>query len=156
MSRLVKNFRSIKQFYKTIKNNLDNTPYGHTFFTLVPFYIPAPSLQLGYANGIMPHTTQKLFTEQNLNKLQLFANDITLPSNFGITGGQLTIETQASKWNGLQNGGINISNNTTIKINFLDTEDSILQKFIFEWIRRVSNTDYPDKRVVIRMAISKT
>lgn len=38
--------------------------------------------------------------------------------------------------------GINASSNS-FKIHFLDTQYPIIQKFFYEWICRVANTDYP-------------
>lgn len=77
----VKNFRSTKQFYNTIKNNLNNTPYNQSFFTLVPFFVLSQSLQLGATPGSASASTRELFSPENLNRMQLFAQKIDLPSD---------------------------------------------------------------------------
>lgn len=78
---LIKNFRSTKQFYNSIKNNLNNTPYNHAYFTLVPFFINPESLQSGTTAGTISNSTRELFSEQNLNRMQLFVQKIDLPSD---------------------------------------------------------------------------
>lgn len=54
----------------------------------------------------------------------------------------------AGKWTGINNKGINSSSNS-FKIHFLDTQQPLLQKFFYEWIRRVANTTFPTKVGVI-------
>lgn len=83
---LIKNFRSTKQFYNSIKNKLDNTPYNQSYFTLVPFFINPESLQTGTTAGTISHSTRELFSEQNLNRMQLFVQKIDLPSDIRYCG----------------------------------------------------------------------
>lgn len=130
----LKDFYPISDFYNFIKHR-DTAPTSSRFFTIVPFYIPGMSEYYSKARSI-------LFTNDNLYKFALSVTNIELPNFCMHTGGvdsTLDINTPIGAWRGLGNTTQFVSSNE-IKFHILETQDPLIENFIYEWFTAVLST----------------
>ncbi len=124
-------FYSVADFYNFIKKP-DNVPTSHPLFTVVPIM----SNCADSAGNIYP-ISRTLFSDETLRKFALCVQNIQLPqltfANGNQFGSDVNTDTPEGWFVSMANTPPNWTSTKNVVINLLDTQDPIIERFIYPW-----------------------
>lgn len=132
-----KSFYSIADFYNFIRKK-QNAPMMRKHFTVVPH------CQIISNGGSIPQVWNNLFNDSNLAKFAILMQRITLDP-FGIQGQSKKISNPYGVYS-TQPDGYSGSSGSTVKIEFLQTADPIIQHMILPWYYQCIRTSNYEKQ----------
>ena len=126
-----KQFYSVADFYNFIKKP-DNVPTNHPLFTVVP-HMSNTADSKGNIYPIM----RTMFTDEWLAKFAISIQSISLPSltlSSGSKYGEAVVDETPQGWfQSMANVSPTYASKKEITIKFLDTQDPVIEKFIYPW-----------------------
>lgn len=134
-----KEFYSVADFYNFIKKP-DNVPTNHPLFTVVPHM----SNSVDSAGNVYP-IMKTMFTDEWLAKFAISIQSITLPQlsiSSGSKFGEAVVDDTPLGWfQSMANTSPTYATSKEITIKFLDTQDPVIEKFIYPWFIYCMKTD---------------
>ena len=126
-----KEFYSVADFYNFIKKP-DNVPTNHPLFTVVP------SISNNTDRNGNPFPIMKvLFTDEWLAKFSLCIQKVQLPNltlaQGGNFGNAVDVDGPQGWFKSMANTSPTNASSKEFTINFLDTHDPVIEKFIYPW-----------------------
>lgn len=126
-----KEFYSVADFYNFIKKP-DNVPTNHPLFTVIPNISNSVD-----NNGNIYPIMKVLFTDEWLAKFALCVQRVQLPeltlASSGNFGNSVIVDGPQGYFSSMANTSPTNASSKEFTINFLDTHDPIIEKFIYPW-----------------------
>lgn len=143
---ILKDFYSIAEFYKFIKNP-SNAPITSRFFTVVPFYITNLKPDSTANENGKKSRGRGLFSNFNLYRFALSIQKIEL-TNFCMNAGNIdstiNVNTPIGAFSGMNNTTLFVSGNE-IKFTFLEMNFPIIEMWIHEWFLACLSTKHGNR-----------